>query len=157
MNTKVSLARSADAAAIAEMSRTLIEDGLPWSWDEQRVRRYIAYSESAVIVARSRHRLAGFAIMEFLDQHAHLSLLAVRPGFRRQGVGTSLVHWLEACARTAGLFDVRLELRVSNVAARKFYADLGFSDCGLRHGYYAGVEDAHRMNHDLRMTPTSRA
>jgi ribosomal-protein-alanine N-acetyltransferase len=149
---KISVARAADAGPIARMSRILIEHDLPWSWTEQRVQRSIRHSETAVIVARDRHRLAGFAIMRFGDSDAHLDLFAVAPAWRRRGVGRSLLAWLEACARTAGIFDIRLELRSDNDVARSFYAVQGYVDCGLAPGYYAGREDALRMRRDLRLT-----
>ena len=101
--------------------------------------------------------MTAFAIMEFLDEHAHLNLLAVRPGYRGQGIGAELVSWLEACARTAGIFEVRLEMRAANAQARRFYSALGFVETGLRKAYYAGIEDARCMAHDLRVTDAPRA
>ena len=157
MQIRISLARQDDAALIAHMSRTLIEHGLPWSWTERRVQRAIMQEETAVVVARSARRLAGFAIMEFYDEHAHLNLLAVRPGYRGQGVGAALVQWLEACARTAGIFQVRLEMRSANDNARRFYESLGYAESGMRKSYYAGVEDARCMSHDLRVLRAPRA
>lgn len=154
---RLGLARADEAAAIANMSRQLIEHGLPWSWNEQRILRSVANRECAVLAARDRRRLVGFAIMDFFDQHAHLSLLAVRPGYQRQGVGRALIEWLEASARTAGIFLVHLELRVSNEAARLFYERLGYREAGVRPAYYGGREDALRMSHDLAVAPTSRA
>jgi ribosomal-protein-alanine acetyltransferase len=150
MNPKISPARLADARALAELARTLIEYDLPHSWTEDRIRRQMLHAESAVIVARDRRRLVGFASMQFLDEHAHLSLLAVRPGYRQIGIGRALVDWLEACARTAGIFEVRLEIRAANDVARRFYERLGYFENGLKPAYYAGREDAVRMNHDLR-------
>lgn len=147
---KISLARVADAGPIARMSRILIEHDLPWSWDEARVLRSIRHADTAVIVGRDRRRLNGFAIMRFGDSAAHLDLLAVAPAHRRQGVGRNLVAWLEACARTAGTFDIELELRATNDGARAFYAALGFVDSGFAPGYYDGREDALRMHRDLR-------
>ena len=151
MGIKISLAHDDDAPAIAEMSRVLIEGGLPWSWTEPRVRHYVRDRDSAVIVARDGRRLAGFAIMEFHDEHAHLNLLAVRPGYRSHGVGTALVHWLESSARMAGVFEIELELRATNDMARRFYEKLGYSTAGTRTRYYAGVEDALRMTRNLSM------
>jgi ribosomal-protein-alanine N-acetyltransferase len=147
---KISVARSADALPIARMSRILIEHDLPWSWTEERVRKAIRDAETAVIVARNGRRLAGFAIMQFADMHAHLNLLAVAPAYRGRGLGRKLVDWLEACARTAGIFDVRLELRASNDRARAFYERLGFTETDCVSAYYAGREDARRMRHNLR-------
>lgn len=157
MNIKIGLARLDDAAAIAQTSRSLIERGLPWSWTEGRVVGCIRRSDCTVIVARDRRRFAGFAIMDFYEQHAHLSLLAVRPGYRQQGLGSRLVLWLEATARTGGVFDVRLEVRADNRAAQAFYEKLGYSVVGLHKAYYAGIEDAACMSHDLRVLPASQA
>jgi ribosomal-protein-alanine N-acetyltransferase len=154
---KITLARHDDAERLAELSRTLIEHGLPWSWNEGRIASQIRHPECAVIVARDGRRLAGFASMQYLDRHAHLTLLAVRPGYRQRGIGRALVDWLEACARTAGVFEVRLELRISNAAALAFYERLGYIEDGIRKGYYAGREDARRMVHDLSIAPFSAA
>lgn len=157
MGIRLSLARNADAASIADMSRRHIETGLPWSWTEERVARCIRHADCAVLTARDHRRLAGFAIMEFLDEHAHLSLLAVQAGFRQRGVGTALVRWLEASARTAGIFIIRLELRADNDVARAFYEQLGYREVGRRKAYYGGIEDARCMARDLASEPESRA
>jgi|SRR5690606_16826566 len=157
MNIRIGLARREDAAEISLMSRFLVEHGLPWSWTESRVARYIRHPECSVVVARDRRRIAGFGIMEFLDAHAHLSLLAVRPGYQMQGVGRQLLDWLESTARTAGIFLVRLELREGNVGAREFYAKLGYREAGKRTAYYCGREDALVMTHDLGVHPTFNA
>lgn len=149
MNMKISVARTADALPIARMSKILIERDLPWSWTEDRVRRAIRHPETAVIAARDGRRLAGFAIMQLADAHAHLNLLAVGPAYRKRGLGRQLVEWLEACARTAGIFEVRLEFRDANDQARAFYQALGYAEVGRVSAYYAGREDACRMRHDL--------
>lgn len=151
------MARRDDARPVAEMSRRFIEYGLPWSWDEGRVLGAIAHRESAAVTARDGRRLAGFAIMQFHDSHAHLNLLAVHPGYRRRGTGRQLVEWLEASARVAGTFLVKLELRVGNFDAYRFYQRLGYSETERRPGYYAGREDAVCMMRDLAVVPTSRA
>lgn len=151
MFARISVARPADAKSIARMSRILIEKDLPWSWTEDRVLQSIHHAETAVIVARDGRRLAGFAIMFFADAHAHLNLLAVLPAYRERGLGRELVDWLESCARTSGIFDVRLELRVQNATARAFYESLGYVAQDRVASYYAGVEDALRMRHDLRV------
>jgi ribosomal protein S18 acetylase RimI-like enzyme len=149
MKISIGLARESDCALLADMSRYLIEDGLPWSWTESRVRHCVQNADCAVIVARDGRRTAGFAIMEFHDVHAHLSLLAVRRGYRRLGIGRRMVEWLESSARVAGTFLVRLELRSANEEARAFYRELGYRETGISPNYYAGQEDALRMTRDL--------
>jgi ribosomal-protein-alanine N-acetyltransferase len=139
------------------MSRRLIEHGLAWSWNEDRVERCLRNRDCVVLAARDRRRVVGFAIMEFYAIHAHLNLLAVQPGFQRQGVGRQMLEWLEASARTAGIFTVNLELRSANDGARAFYEKLGFKSAGRKAAYYDGREDAVRMTHDLSVARTTRA
>jgi ribosomal-protein-alanine N-acetyltransferase len=149
VNIRLSLAKRKDAPAIATMARTLVENGLPWSWNERRIAYCLANPDCVVITAQDSRTLAGFAIMEFLDDRAHLSLLAVRPGYQRQGVGRALLEWLHTSARTAGTFLVHVEVRAGNQTAQAFYRSLGFRKAGSRRGYYAGMEDAVRMACDL--------
>ena len=145
----LSLARRPDALEIAEMSRDLIEHGLPWSWTPARVRRAILGRDCCVLIARRELRISGFAIMHFGDDVAHLNLLAVRAEHRRQGLGRQLIVWLSASAVAAGIFRIDLELRETNFGARAFYQSLGFQSLDVVRGYYQGREPALRMSRRL--------
>ena len=144
------LARASEAPVIAAMSRDLIETGLGWSWDSERVARAIRARDTTALVACDRMRVAGFAIMHFGDEHAHLNLLAVRPSHQRQGIGRCMVNWLIESALVAGIATVTLELRTANTAARRFYQSLGFADATHIPGYYRGRETALRTSRALR-------
>jgi ribosomal-protein-alanine N-acetyltransferase len=153
----LALARPLDAVPIALMSRRLVEAGLPsWSWTTRRVARQIHDPESVVLVAHRGDELAGFAIMGFGDEAAHLNLLAVEPRFRRGGLGRRMVRWLEASALTAGTFEVSLEVRAGNRVGRQFYRSLGYAEAELLVGYYDRVEDAVTLKRDLRILRVER-
>lgn len=143
------LARPADAAAIAYLSRDLIEYDLRWRWTPARVAESIRAENVNVLVARVDRNLAGFAIMRYGDDDAHLDLLAVAPAYRRAGVGRRLLEWLEKCARVAGTFKIALEVRAANADAQQFYRRMGYSTVDQLPGYYQGVEAALRMARDL--------
>jgi ribosomal-protein-alanine N-acetyltransferase len=143
------LARYPDASEIAEMSRDLIEHGLAWSWTPSRVRRAILGRDCCVLIARRERRIAGFAIMHFGDDVAHLNLLAVSAEHRRQGLGRQLIDWLSISAIEAGVFRINLELRETNAGARAFYQSLGFQSLDVVQGYYQGREPALRMSRRL--------
>ncbi len=146
------LGRAGDAHEIGAMSRVLIERGLGWSWTPSRVARHIRDAESVVLVAETGGRLAGFAIMRFGTEHAHLDLLAVRPEHRRRGIGNQLLGWLEESALVAGISLIYLEVRASNHAAQAFYRKLGFERFRRVAGYYCGRETAVCMARDLWST-----
>jgi ribosomal-protein-alanine N-acetyltransferase len=73
---------------------------------------------------------------------AHLTNLATLPGLRRRGLARRLIRHVEQRARLFGLRALTLEVRPSNAAARALYAALGFSEVGVRPGYYENGEDA---------------
>ncbi len=151
---EIAPARSADVQTIAEMSRRLVEVGLPWTWTPERVMRHFRHPESLVITARSTgygaSTLAGFAIMHFGDDIAHLNLLAVDSAHQRLGLGRQLVSWLEHTAVTAGTFTICLEVRARNPVALLFYRRLGFLETNRLPRYYSGREDALRLMRSLR-------
>lgn len=135
-------AHACEAAEIAGMSRLMIEHGLRWRWTAGRVRQAIRDPETMVLIASRDGDIAGFAIMKFGDEEAHLHLLAVRPADRRRGIATALLAWLEKSARTAALGRIRLEVRAGNAPARSFYRRLGYRYLGQLPGYYDRVEAA---------------
>jgi ribosomal protein S18 acetylase RimI-like enzyme len=146
----ITLAQAADARAIAELSRDAIERGLSWRWTERRVLRSILEPTVNVAVARREGELLGFAVMQYGDEDAHISLFAVRAAERRTGLGSALLAWLEATATIAGMRSIRLEARAGNAPAKAFYRQHGFSESGTNPGYYEDVEDAVRMVKQLR-------
>jgi len=134
---------------MAIMSRDLIEGGLGWSWRPERVARSIRNRDTIAVVADTGKTLAGFAIMWVGVDHARLNLLAVRPEFRRQGIGRRLIEWLEESALVAGTSIIYLEMRAKNHQALSFYRRLGYRTVAVMPGYYQGRESALRMARDL--------
>ena len=143
-------ARIGDAALLAAMSQAHIESGLKPAWGAARIRWHVRDADSVVLTSRSGVTIAGFAIMRYGDDVAHLNLLAVAPTHRRRGLARALVQWLEESALTAGTFIIGLELRAGNEAARAFYRALGYRELGQIPCYYQGVESAIRMVRDVR-------
>ena len=141
---------------MALMSRDLIEAGLAWRYSPKRVAGLIAESETAAVVACDGVRLLGFAVMQFGDERAHLSLLCVQAAQQRRGIARRLLMWLLESAQVAGIASIHLELRADNEPARMFYRALGFNETNLVPGYYEGRFAARRMVRLLRApSPTA--
>jgi ribosomal-protein-alanine N-acetyltransferase len=143
------LARPAEGAAIADLSRDLVEQGLRWRWTPARVAASIRAPDVNVLVACIHGDIAGFAIMRYGDDDAHLDLLGVAPTYRRAGVGRRLLQWLEKCAVVAGIVKGALEVRERNEGARLFYERMGYRTLARLPGYYQGIESALRMGRNL--------
>lgn len=142
-------AHRSEAKEIATMSRLQVEHGLNWRWTAAKVRRQIENRETMVLVASIDGVLQGFAIMKFGDMEAHLFLLAVEPKSRRRGIGTRLVRWLEESCKTAGMHNIRLEVRAANSEALTFYEYLNYKRMGRIAAYYDGREAAVIMTRTL--------
>jgi ribosomal-protein-alanine N-acetyltransferase len=152
---QIRLATTKDATEIASMSRDFIESGLGWSWDRLRVVRSVRDPDTTVAVSTFDESISGFAIMVFREHSAHLNLLAVKPEHRREGIGKYLVAWLEESAKTAGTFELSLEVRETNLAAQAFYKSLGYQQSTKIKGYYQHAESAIRMTRNISvLNPT---
>lgn len=148
-DTQIRLAGPQDAAAIAAMSASEIEYGLPWRWTPPRIDRAIRHPATNVAVVGAAQALVAFGIMSYADEVAHLQLFAVRAASRRRGVGSALLVWLEEVAWAAGIPTIRLEARHDSSAARAFYRSHGYRETGMVPGMYCGVADGVRLEKAL--------
>jgi ribosomal-protein-alanine N-acetyltransferase len=137
----VRLATRSDAADIAVMSRDYIEQGLPWTWTEERVANAIRDPETNVVVAGENGALVGFGIMYYASDDAHLLLFAVRRAHQRRGVGSAILRWLEDVAREAGATRIRVECLRENSVARNFYCEHGYHELDIAKKFYRGLKD----------------
>jgi ribosomal-protein-alanine N-acetyltransferase len=85
----------------------------------------------------------------------HITLVAVAPGQRRQGLGRQVLEALFGHARQQGARHATLEVAATNAAAVGLYRSLGFQDAGLRRGYYRNGDDA--LIQWLRLPPINDA
>jgi ribosomal-protein-alanine N-acetyltransferase len=153
----ITIAKRSDAAAIAAMSRDLIEYGLEWRWRTTRVARAIDDRDTNVAIVRQEDELVAVGIMEYQDDDAYLVLLAVARSSQRQGVGSAVLRWLEAAARAAGSKRIRVDTRRESVAARCFYNEHGYHERILRPRMYGERVDGIRLEKWLRASVSSDA
>jgi [ribosomal protein S18]-alanine N-acetyltransferase len=151
----VTLARPGDATAIAVLSRDLIEYGFDWRWRPERIARAIRDPNTNVAVVRRQDELAGFGIMKYADDDAHLLLFAVATAWQRQGIGSDILRWLEGAARAAGVRWIVVEARRENAAARCFYNEHGYHERLIERRMYSAAVDGVRLEKWLR-SPVGR-
>jgi len=88
-------------------------------------------------------RLHGFAIARCAPDEWEIENVVVAHEHQRLGIGMKLIRELLARAHAGGATSVLLEVRESNLVARRLYEKLGFSEVGRRSNYYHGpTEDA---------------
>lgn len=98
---------------------------------------YQPSKEDAILVWKKDQQMWGFIAWRYLLDEAELLALAVRPQYRRTGIGESLLKG--AMLQWQGLSRVLLEVRASNSVAQQLYQKYGFVKIATRQAYYPTV------------------
>jgi [ribosomal protein S18]-alanine N-acetyltransferase len=96
-------------------------------------------------LARYGDDTIGYAVVLTAANEAHLLNLTIAPQWQSKGYGRSLLLHLISVGVRRFAERLLLEVRPSNVAARRLYQQLGFAAIGVRRNYYpapVGREDA---------------
>jgi ribosomal-protein-alanine N-acetyltransferase len=144
----------ADLPAVHRIERASFSS--PWPDDayrsELQTNRLASY-----LVARAGDEVVGFGGIWLMVDEAHITTFAVDPAWRRQGIGERLLLALLDVALVRRAREATLEVRLSNVAARRLYEKYGFRPVGLRPNYYSDDgEDALIMTTETLDGPAMR-
>src|SRR5206468_6069995 len=124
-------------------------------WPENAYRSELMTNRLAsYLVARIGGRIVAYGGMWLMVDEAHITTFAVHPAWRRQRIGERLLLALLDLARTRAAREATLEVRLSNLAARRLYEKYGFRPVGLRPRYYSDDnEDALIMTTEALDSP----
>lgn len=115
----------------------------PWSYGLYLGELAHRGSGRTYVVARTGHRVVGYAGLMRVADDAHITTLAVDPALHGRRLGTRLLLVLARQARRQGVEGLTLEVRMSNEPGKALYRRFGFAPAGIRKNYYAEVnEDA---------------
>ncbi|NNF92948.1 MAG: ribosomal protein S18-alanine N-acetyltransferase [Boseongicola sp.] len=107
----------------------------PWS---ARTMQDFMRAPGTILVSRqaANGQLGGFALGRIVVDEGELLTLAVDPAIQGNGLGRDcLAGFLDAC-QSAGAARVFLEVAATNRIARNLYTSAGFTEDGVRKGYY---------------------
>jgi ribosomal-protein-alanine N-acetyltransferase len=99
------------------------------------------------LVAQENNRVVGYIIFWIkYEDEGHIISIAVDKNQRRQNVGSKLVETSLEAFKKFGVKVIKLEVRVGNKSARKFYNKMGFKEEKIVEDYYEDREDAAIMS-----------
>ena len=134
---------AADIPAVAALERSEFPDGA----DEGMLARLLDAEGGVILAAEEGGGLLGYIWARFVLDEGDIGNIAVAPGFRRRGAGAALLKALLEEAERRQAAAVQLEVRESNLAARRLYEKNGFETVGKRKNYYEKpAEDAILMS-----------
>jgi ribosomal-protein-alanine N-acetyltransferase len=129
-----------DVAAVAALE----QQSYPFPWSEGIFRDCLRVGYYCCVVELDSV-LIGYAVMSSGAGEAHVLNLCIAEPWRGRGIGGHLLAHLLEFARGLDVREVFLEVRPSNTGAIRLYQSQGFSQIGVRRGYYQAVggrEDA---------------
>ena len=132
--------QEADLDAVLEIERA----SYPYPWTRTIFMDCLQAGYSCWVFGR-RGVIEGYGVLSMAAGESHLLNICVREESRKQGLGQKILTHLTAIARRHDAEVLFLEVRVSNLAARRLYEFFGFNELGTRRDYYPtdnGREDA---------------
>jgi ribosomal-protein-alanine N-acetyltransferase len=116
-------------------------------WDEIEFMKYYEEAGDGFIVCEEKNEIIGYAIV---NKQGYIRSIAVKPKFRRRGIGKLLLDAIENIAQKNKNEKLSLHVRLSNHDAIEFYHNNGFKDIQIFKKVHPGGEDAIYMEKDLR-------
>jgi len=119
-------------------------------WSEASIAHELKTGYSFWFVAEDDGKVAGYIGSQVAFPEADVMNVAVRPEYRRRGIGQILVEMLTTHLRNMDCESLTLEVRASNLPAITLYEKLGFTQVGRRPNYYRDPkEDALILRKEL--------
>ena len=105
------------------------------------------------LVAQYDNIVVGYIIFWIrYEDEGHIISLAVDEKYRKKGIGKELVSYAVNIFEKCNAREIKLEVRISNKGARKFYIKMGFEEKEVLKNYYEDGEDAVIMKKEVKET-----
>lgn len=126
-----------------------------WGWAAYHAELQSVDRSLLLVIRPSRMTASGQRVIAYIVAREtagelHINNVAVRPEYRKRGLGDCLLTKVLENARNIGVSIAYLEVRASNVVARALYEKSGFRAIAQRPNYYTEPpEDAVVMSMSL--------
>lgn len=128
-----------DVDAVYEIEQITFSD--PWS--KSSFLESMAEASNHYLVVIIEGRVVGYCGYWGVAGEGYIYNVAVKEGYKRQGIGFRMLEELIRQAISRGITSLTLEVRQSNEAAINLYKKLGFTEVGARKDFYTKpTEDA---------------
>lgn len=118
-------------------------------FDEHDPFYYIKFYETCsegFLVAEIGGIVAGFVVgYRVSEDIGRIFSLGVHPGYQNMGVGSALLKEINIRLQLSRVSEILLEVRQSNIRAKRFYERQGFYVSGITERYYYDGENAYIM------------
>ena len=124
-------------------------------WPPQAYRQELETNRLAhYLVGQLGDEVVAYGGIWLMVDEAHITTFAVHPRYRRRRIGERLLLAMIDLSADRHAREATLEVRLSNIAARRLYEKYGFRPVGIRPRYYSDdQEDALIMTTEPLSSP----
>lgn len=144
LNIHIRTAEKDDLDALLNLEKLCYKEE---TFHREQIKYLLLKAKSVFIMAESQGEIIGSMII-LLRNHignGRIYSLNVHPGYRRMGIGGSLMDYALFLLKEKGYKNITLEVGVNNIAAQKLYSSKDFKDDKLLDNYYKNGDDALHM------------
>jgi N-acetylglutamate synthase-like GNAT family acetyltransferase len=102
-----------------------------WDWLESNIFEW-KLMNNEILIAELDYEIIGYLRLEYLwSKYPYIGLIMVNDDFRRQGVGRSLLNFLEVYLRSMQHNTLFSSSQVNEAAPQQWHRRMGFEECGV--------------------------
>ncbi len=105
-------------------------------WSENSLEAELEKENARFFVAITKNEVSGYIGANNVLGEVYINNIAVFYNYREFGIGKALLKHLIDVSEKENCDFVTLEVRVSNIPARKLYEKTGFKEVGVRKNFY---------------------
>ena len=144
---KIACLLEKDAEKIVELYKDNFSDG----WNLEMILSAYKNQRFIALGAFNEDELVGVITCDFNEFDADIEGVVVKKEYRNKGIGALLISELEEKLKESKKEKIFLEVRLSNIPAKKLYEKMGFTIISQRKRYYSDNEDAVVMAKELKV------
>ncbi|MDI6839569.1 MAG: ribosomal protein S18-alanine N-acetyltransferase [bacterium] len=125
-------------------------------WPMSAFLQVLTMKDTLSVVWDESGDIIGYGMVIQLKSSVHIVNLAVKPSYRRKGIGSRILLNFIRYGEELGKKVATLEVRTSNLPAINLYRKFGFKKVEVKKSYYPDGEDAIVMRKELNFGVQNR-
>ena len=118
--------READEQAVIALWNQALAPRAPHNDPALNIRKKQEVADGLFFIAMDEERVVGTVMGGYDGHRGWIYSVAVDPDYRHQGIGSALLHHVEAALEERGCLKINLQVRSNNTEVIAFYEKLGF-------------------------------
>jgi ribosomal protein S18 acetylase RimI-like enzyme len=119
--------REHDESDVVALWKLVLPDDAPHNDPATSIRKKLDVDRELFLIAEVAGAVVGTAMGGYDGHRGWIYSVAVRPEHRHRGIGTALIHGVEAALINRRCLKLNLQVRSANAGVIAFYQKLGFS------------------------------